>query len=186
MERASSPERRGYSEAHRERVESLLAIDPDVEQPVEEIEAGDPASDPDPKRERRRRKRPANRQPGGEWRQAYSRAQPEVTEPGRPLEIWVDDERRHRYRPQIANDRGQPKRRQNQQHKCREAEERRLPQLKAPARKLAPSRARVSRIDLAIDNPIDPHGQRAGADHGQRDPEKLLPTRKLLRRAIRK
>jgi len=95
-------------------MKSLLAIDLQIEESVEKVEAGDPTGDADPERERRQSERPTDREPGGERCQTVGRPQPEVAEPGRSLQVRVDDERRDRYRPQIANDGRQLKCRRHQ------------------------------------------------------------------------
>ena len=77
----------------------------EVEQRVEEVEAGDPEADRAAERPRLPRELTRDRDPGADRREAEAGAEPEVAEPRDALQVRVDDEHHDRDRPQPADDR---------------------------------------------------------------------------------
>ena len=51
--------------------------------------------------------------------------------------------------------------------------------------KLAAGGARVPRVDLRVDQPVEGHRQRAGADHRHRDPDEIVRARHSVDRQQR-
>ena len=93
------------AEAGHPGVQPLLAIDIDVEERVEEIEAGDPRGDRGAERPRLPRQLALDRCPGADRRKPVDRAEPEVAEPREPLQVRIDDERDHRHGREPAHER---------------------------------------------------------------------------------
>src|SRR5204862_5611754 len=79
-------------EPRRDRVQALRAIDVDVEERVEEIEAGDPERDGRTEHPGLPRKVVRDRDPRSDRRKAVDDAQPEVAEPGPAPQVGVDHE----------------------------------------------------------------------------------------------
>ena len=69
------------AEADGDGVEALLAVDPLVEERVEEVEARYPEGDRGPERPRRPRQSAGDRDPCSDRREPVNRAEPEVGEP---------------------------------------------------------------------------------------------------------
>ena len=59
------------------------------------------------------------------------------------------------------------------QHQSNNNEECRLPVFNLSGRNVAIRRARIFRVDLGVDQTIEPHCSAAGTDHGDADPEQL-------------
>src|SRR5439155_12740552 len=85
--------------------EYLRTVDLDVDQRVEEAEAVNPRRDGTAECPRLPRQVAAARNPRPHRREAIARAQPEVRQPGDPLQVRVDDEACDRDRPQPTADR---------------------------------------------------------------------------------
>src|SRR5439155_25475332 len=93
------------AESRRERVQPLLAIDLEIEQRVEEVEARHPERDCATERPRWPRQPSGDRDPGADRREAVDGPEPEMREPGPALQVRVDDERSNGNRPEPAHDR---------------------------------------------------------------------------------
>src|SRR3989442_15148409 len=83
----------------------LRAIDLDVEERVEEIEAGDPERHRGTEHPRFPGQMVRNRDPRADRCESVDSAEPEVAEPGPALEVGVDDEARDGDRPQQVRQR---------------------------------------------------------------------------------
>src|SRR6266508_5918650 len=174
MEETRPPESAPNSEPNCDRVQALLAVDIAVEQRVEEVEPGDPERDSRPKRPGLPGQLAGHRYPGTHRREPVHRTEPEVAEPGEPLQVRVDDETGERDRPQPPHQRIQLEARSEVERKSKGAERRDLSLREAPRGKLATRRAWVPRVDLRIDQPVDAHRQRTCANHRERDPEEIV------------
>ena len=86
-------------------MQALATVDLDVEERVEEVEAGDPGRDRGAERPRLPGKLAGERDPGADGREAVDRAQPEVREPREALQVRVDDEAGDGDRPEPADER---------------------------------------------------------------------------------
>src|SRR5206468_1035325 len=80
------------AEADGDRLQALLAVDLQIEQRVEAVEAGHPERDRAAEGPRLPRDRSRDRRPGTDRRKSVDRPQPEVAEPGPALQVRVDDE----------------------------------------------------------------------------------------------
>ena len=105
MQDARAGERAALAEPRRPGVQPLLAVDVDVEERVEEVEAGDPRGDRGAERPRLPRQLALDRRPGADRREPVDRAEPEVAQPREPLQVRVDDERDDRDRREPADER---------------------------------------------------------------------------------
>ena len=104
-----------------------------------------------------------------------------MAEPGDALEVRVDDEEEDRDRPEPAHDRVELEDGDEEDRERRCAEREHLPARERPGRELAARRARVARVDLGVDQPVQAHRQRPGADHRHRDPEPVRRRGRLAR-----
>ena len=102
---ACAPEDALGPEAGGEAVQALAVVDLGVEQGVEEVEARDPAGDRAAELPRRERQLPGDRDPRAHRRQPVHRTEPEMAEPGEPLQVGVDHEAGNGDRPEPADDR---------------------------------------------------------------------------------
>ena len=123
-----------------------------------------------------------DRDPGAHRREPVDGAEPQVRDPGEPLQVRVDHEPGHRDRPQPADDRVELPDRQQEHAERDEAEERDLRFGQLARRKLAARSARVPGVDAGVDQLIEPHRQRAGPDHRNRDPEQVVRRRDAVDR----
>src|SRR5207248_551368 len=110
-------------------------------------------------------------------REPVDGAQPEVAKPREPLQVRVDGERRDRNRPEPANNVRELEDGDEEERERGGAEERDLRRREQAARELTAGRAWVARVDLRVDQPVQPHRERAGADHRERDPEEVVRRR---------
>ena len=170
-------EGRPHPEAGRPRVQPLCAVDLQVEERVEEVEARHPQRDRGAEGPRLPRQLARDRHPGADRRQAVDRAQPEVAEPGRPLQVRVDHEGRDRDRPEPAHDGVELPDGDQEDHERQDAERDHLPGPQAPARELPCRGPWVPRVDAGVHQPVQRHGQRAGAHHRDRDPDEIVGAR---------
>src|ERR1051326_4781820 len=108
MEEPCAEERAALAEAHRDRLETLLPVDLDVEQRVEEIEPGNPERDRATQRPRLPRDRPRDRRPGPDRGEPVDRAEPEVAEPRPALQVRVDHEAPPPERPAPPTHKNEP------------------------------------------------------------------------------
>ena len=99
MHRPRPGEDAADAEPRRPRVEPLLAVDLQVEERVEEVEAGDPERDRGAEHPGLPRQLSGDRDPRTDGREAVDRAEPQVSEPREPLQVRVDHERGDRDRP---------------------------------------------------------------------------------------
>ena len=83
----------------------MRAVDLEVEERVEEVEAGDPARDRRAEHPRLPRQLAGDRDPGADRREPVDGAEPEVREPGEALQVRVDHEAGNGDRPQPAHER---------------------------------------------------------------------------------
>src|SRR5439155_15680013 len=83
--KARPPEETPLAESRRERVQPLLAIDLEIEQRVEEVEARHPERDCATERPRWPRQPSGDRDPGADRREAVDGPEPEMREPGPAL-----------------------------------------------------------------------------------------------------
>ena len=119
---------------------ALLAVDLDVEQRVEEVEAGNPERDRAAQRPRLPGNRPGDRRPGADRREPVDRAEPEVAEPGPALQVRVDHEAGDRDRPEPVDERVELEDRHEEDGERRDAEEHHL---RGESRPLGSSRRAV-------------------------------------------
>ena len=96
---------------------------------------------------------------------------------GEPLRIRVatqkqQDRQREPGRPRVGQEQ------QGRGHKSQAADQQQpdnAPHGQQPRRQVPARRPRVASINLPIDQPIERHGDRAGEDHAQHDPDQFLP-----------
>ena len=131
-------------------MQPLATVDLDVEERVEEVEAGDPERDGAAEHPGLASGKLArDRGPGPDGREPVDGAEPEVAEPREPLQVRVDDEADDRDRPQPAHDRVELEDREQEQRERRGAEEQHLRTRQQSGRQLARRRARIARVELA-------------------------------------
>src|SRR5712691_991468 len=118
-------------------MQAFRAVDLDVEERVEEIEARHPERDGGAEQPRLPRQVVRDRDPGADGGEAVDRAEPEVAEPREALEVRVDDEARDRNRPEPVRERRELEHRDEEERKRRNAEERDLDDAELAARQLA-------------------------------------------------
>src|SRR4051812_46202754 len=92
MQYARPPEDTVDAEARGDRMKSLAPVDVDVEQRVEEVEAGDPGGNGAAELPRLERQLPGDRDPRSHRRKTVDSAEPEMAEPRYALEVRIDDE----------------------------------------------------------------------------------------------
>ena len=170
---AGDRERRGTPKRAGTRVEAVRAVVLEVEERVEDVEAGDPDGDGGAEQPGLERQLVRDRRPGADRREPVDGAEPEVREPGRPLQVRVDDEGRDGDRPEPADDRRELVDGDEEDRERGEAEEHDLPGPERAARELPAGGARVARVDAGVDQPVERHRQAARADHRHRDPEEV-------------
>ena len=124
MERARTVEDAALAEAGRPRMQTFATIVVEVVERVEEVEAGDPEQDGGTEHPRLPRSTTGDGEPGADRREPEAGAEPEVAEPRVPLEVRVDDEHRHRNRPQPADDRVELKDGDEEDRECGRAQTR--------------------------------------------------------------
>ena len=105
-----------------------------------------------------------------------------MAEPREALEVRVDDEADDRDRPQPAHDRVELPDGDEEQRERGDAEDDDLRDRELAARDLAAGGARVPRVDPRVDQPVERHRERAGADHRERDPEEVVRARPAVDR----
>src|SRR6188472_738895 len=177
VHRAGAAERPVHAESRGPRVETRRAIVVEVEQRVEQVEAGNPEAHRAPERPRLPRKLARDRHPGADRRQAEASAEPEVAKPRDALQIRVDDEQHDGDRPEPADDRLELEHRDEIDEQREEAERPDLHARERTGRKLPRGGAWVPRVDLRVDEAVQPHRERPGADHRDRDPGHRLDPR---------
>ena len=170
MQQARAQEDAADPEARRDRVQAFPPVDVDVEERVEEVEAGDPGRDGAPELPGLERQLPRDRDPRAHRREPVDGAQPEMAEPRHALEVRVDDEARNRDRPEPAHDLVQLEDRNEKHDERREAEQPDLRARQQARRQLARRGARVARVELRVDEPVEAHRERSRADHRNGDP----------------
>src|SRR5262249_9238216 len=161
----------------RSRMQALRTIDLLVEERVEEVEACNPRRHGQPENPRLPRQLAGNRDPGADRRKPVDGAEPEVTEPRKPLQVRVDDEADHRDRPEPAHDRIELEDRHEEDGQRGEAEPDDVPRTQESTRNLARRGARVARVDAGVDQPVQAHRERPGTDHRHRDPDQVVRAR---------
>ena len=97
-------------------------------------------------------------------------AQREMAEPRHPLRERVEDERRDRDGPQHPRLLRQLGHRDEQDGEADGAEREYLPIARRARRQLPGGGARVRRVDVGVDDPVQGHRERPRADHGEQDP----------------
>ena len=100
-----------------------------------------------------------------------------MAEPGEPLQVRVDDEHRDGYRPQPAHDRVELRDGHEEHRKRRDGETEHLDTCESPAGKLTDSCARVARVELGVDEPVQRHRKRPRPDHRNRYPHDICESR---------
>ena len=100
-----------------------------------------------------------------------------MAEPGESLQIRVDEEHRHRDRPEPAHDRIELEDREEKHREGGRAEREHLRAREQAARKLTSRGAWIRGVELGVDEPVQRHRQRARPDHGDRHPEHVAPAR---------
>ena len=171
MREPSTEEGASDAEPRDDRVQSLPPVDLLVEERVEAIEAGDPERDCGSEHPGLPRQAARDRHPGADRREAVDRAEPEVAEPGDPLEVRVDDETDDRDRPEPAHDRVELPDGGEKERERAETEDDDLGDRELAARDLPAGGARVPRVDPRVDQAVERHRERPCADHRERDPE---------------
>src|SRR5919204_6974328 len=169
-----APEESLLTEPRRDRVESLLPIDLEIEERVEEVEAGDPERDRAAEGPRLPRRAARDRDPGADGGGPVEGAEPEVAEPGPALQVRVDDEGHDRDWPEPADDRVQLEDGDEEERKRGRAEGGDLAAAEESGWELARGSARIARVDRGIDQPVQAHRQRAGPDHREGDPDEIV------------
>jgi hypothetical protein len=177
---ARARERAALSEPRRPRMEPLRAVDVDVEERVEQVEAGDPRCDRGAEGPRLPRQVALDRRPGADRREAVDRAEPEMAEPREPLQVRVDDEGDDGDRRQPPDERVELEHRHRVERERRGAKADHLGGAERTRRELARRGARVERVDPRVDQTVERHRERAGADHRKRDPEQVVRRRHAL------
>ena len=152
----------------------------EVEEGVEQVESRNPQALGRKERPRLPRRLPGHREPGTERREARTRAEPEVAEPRHALQVRVDDEHRDRNRPEPADDRLELKRRDQVQREGGGAEGPNLGRGERPGGDLAARRARVSSVELRIDEPVQAHGERPSTHHREGQPDRRADARESV------
>ena len=174
MQRPALPER------HRDRVQAVPAVEVQVEDGVDDVEAAHPEADGEEQQPRHGAEVAGDREPGGRRSQPQRQTERVVTEPGEALGVGVEDERRQRDRPQVAARLRELERREHQQGDRDEREQPDLAPPEPPGGELSRRRARVARVDLGVDEPVEGHRGAARAHHGHGDPEELRPGRQAV------
>src|SRR5213595_443278 len=100
MRKTRPPEELPLAEPRSERMETLFAVDLEVEERVKEVEARNPERNGAAQSPSRPRKSPRDGNPGADRREAVHRAEPSVREPGPTLQVGIDHECRHGDRPE--------------------------------------------------------------------------------------
>ena len=105
-----------------------------------------------------------------------------MAEPGDALQVRVDDEQHDRNRPEPAHDRVELEDGDQEENERGRAHHEHLRPRERSRRQLARGCPRVAGVDLGVDEAVETHRKRSGADHGQRDPEPLRGGRHLTER----
>ena len=163
-------EHAALAEPGRPRMQADLPVVLQVEQRVEEVEAGDPEGNRGAQRPRLPRKLTGDGHPRANRGQPERRAEPEVAEPGEALQIRVDDEHANGNRPEPAHDRVEVPHGEEVERQRRHAERHDLGAPERAGRELSRGRAGVARVELGVDQPVERHRQRPCADHREHDP----------------
>ena len=186
VQQARAPEDAADAEARRHRMEPLATVDVHVEQRVEEVEAGDPAATAPPSSHASSGSVPViathapigaspSTAPSQRW-QSHVHA----------LQVRVDDEAdRPGSARASARRRFELEDRDEEDDERRDAEERDLRAREQPRRQLARRGARIARVELGVDQPVQPHRERARADHRDGDPEQVVRRRDAVDREQR-
>jgi hypothetical protein len=96
-----------------------------------------------------------------------------VREPREPLQVRIDEEAHHGNRPEPAHQRVELPDGEEEDGERGEAERDDLPRAQLPARQLPAGRAGIRCVDSRVDQAVQPHRERAGADHRHRHPEQV-------------
>ena len=97
-----------------------------------------------------------------------------MAEPGDALQVRVDDEADDRDRPEPPHDLFSWKTATRKTTNDGDAEERDLRARQQARGQLARSGSRIARVELRVDQPVQPHRQRPRADHRDGDPEQVV------------
>ena len=103
-----------------------------------------------------------------------------MAQPGVALQVRVDHEAGDRNRPEPAADRSQLPDGDQEDRQRSPAERPDLRLRQCPGGELARGGARVPRVELGVDQPVQRHRERAGADHRERDPDEIVRGRDPL------
>ncbi len=165
------------AEPRRDGVQPLLAVDVDVEQRVEEVEARDPERDRGAEHPRLPRELAGDRNPAPDRREPVHDPEPDVAEPGPALQVRIDDEAGDGNRPEPARDRRELPHGEEKDRERHRAEQRHLDDRQLAARNLPAGGARIARVEPRVDQPVQRHRQRPRADHRDGDPDEVVPAR---------
>src|SRR5262249_34852946 len=172
--------RAAYAELGDDRVQTFPPVDLLVEERVEEVESRDPEGDGSAEHPRLPGEPARDGDPGTDRREAVDRAEPEVAEPGDPLEVRVDDEADDRDRPEPADDRIELPDGREEERQRGEAEGDHLRDGELAARDLPAGGTGISGIDPRVDQTVERHRKRAGTDHRERDPQQIVRARRSV------
>jgi hypothetical protein len=154
VEEPRAPERASLAEAHRDRPQSLLAVDVLVKQRVEEVEAGHPERDRAAQSPGLPRQRPRDRRPRAHRGKPVHRPQPQVAEPRPALQVRVDHEAGDGDRPEPVHERVELEDGDEENRERSRAERHDHGRGEQPSGELAAGCARVARVEAGVDQPV--------------------------------
>src|SRR3954447_19494552 len=103
-----------------------------------------------------------------------------MAEPGPPLEVRIDDEADERNRPEPATDVRELEARHEIERERERTEDDHLRSRQRTRGELTYRRSRVPRVDLGVDQSVQAHRERAGADHRDSDPDERVRAQYVL------
>ena len=167
----------GHPEARGHRVESSCSIERHVLTGVDQIETSDPHGQREPEHEGRRIEALTHRHPAARGRDAIGESEDPVRRPGDVLRVGVAHEKDERERRQLEAERIQHPRRHEHERGAGGGQRGELAGSQQSSWQVAPGRARILRVDDAIDHAVGGHRARPRPRHRRRDPRHGPPAR---------
>ncbi len=182
MEEGRDPERPHRSEAHRDRVEAARAVEVEVLEGVEDVEAGHPEQHGAGEHEGRRLDLAAHRDPGAERRAGERQAEDQVRPGGEALGVGVAEQDRQGQGRELERQRVEPPGGEHQQQAARGYEEGDEGHAHLAGGEGAVGGARIDGVEPSVGQPVEAHRGAPRPHHRDHDPAHRRPLRPALRR----
>ena len=164
------PQRRGDAEPRRYRVHAVGAVERDVLEGVDDVEAGHPHARAETQQHRAHGELAGDGEPHRRRHDHVDRRQAEVAEPGEAFQVGIEDKGSQGRGPQSLRPLAEVvdgEEKEGQRHGDKEDH---LAALQRPHRDGAARGTRIARVDLRVDEAVRRHRHRPPPEHRQGDP----------------